>query len=83
MELEMVPDLRIRGVDRMNQPLCDRDCPERKGGCHAHCEKYHKKRKALDEKIAKERLANCADGYVFGQVAKNKRYFAPSLRRRP
>lgn len=40
---------------------CDRDCPERRPGCHDSCEKYQAaKRKYLAEKemITKKKLAD-------------------------
>ena len=34
---------------------CKPDCPERKPGCHDHCERYQKKRAQLDAWNAAER----------------------------
>ena len=31
---------------------CSRDCPERKPGCHDHCDKYKRERAAYDKRKA-------------------------------
>ena len=45
----------MRNILGLTQP-CEKDCPDRKVGCHDKCEKYLEFRKKLDELRKQERI---------------------------
>lgn len=49
---------------------CRSDCPDRKPGCHDHCDKYQREKSEWDRRKAAVRAGNEAYSYTAGIVAK-------------